>query len=146
LTAILQNAGMKRLAIAAALVALLAPGTHFAAEESQTEMAQEHMRQIFERLELTDEQIDKVKPVLEESAAAQQAILSCYGMDRESRQDSAEKPGLREMRAMRKEMETVRKSTLGELERILSDEQLEEFTSIQEERRAEMKKRLRATQ
>jgi hypothetical protein len=64
-------------------------------------------------------------------------------MDPESRQGSAEKPGLRKMRAMRKEMNAVRENTLGELEQILSDEQLEEFKNIQEERQAEMRERMR---
>ena len=101
------------------------------------------MQQTIERLGLTAEQIEQVEPVLKESAAARQEILSKYGMDAESRQGSAEKPGLRKMRSMRKEMESVRKSTMDELEGVLSDEQLEEFERIQEERQAEMRERLR---
>jgi hypothetical protein len=46
---------------------------------------------------------------------------------------------------MRSEMEGVRKDTINELEPILSNEQLDEFKLIQQERRAEMKERMRAS-
>jgi hypothetical protein len=113
-------------------------------DDERAAMAQEQMQSTFERLELTDEQIEQVKPVLQESASAQRAILSSYGMDPQSRQNSATKPGLRQMRAMRSEMDAVRETTLSELAPILSDEQLEEFKRIQKERQAEMKERMRA--
>ena len=47
------------------------------------------------------------------------------------------------MKAMRNEMEAVRKKTFAELEQILSAEQLEEFNLIREERRTEMRERMR---
>ena len=134
---------MQRLTAAATLIVLFAIGTQAKADDDRAAMAQEQMQQTFEGLELTDEQIEQVKPVLEASVASMQEILLSYGMDPESRQGSAEKPGLRKMRAMRKEMNAVRENTLGELEQILSDEQLEEFKNIQEERQAEMRERMR---
>jgi hypothetical protein len=134
---------MQRLITAATLIALFAIGTQAKADDDPASTIQEQMQQTFERLELTDEQIEQVKPVLEESAASRQAILLSYGMDPESRQGSAEKPGVRKMRAMRKEMHAVRDNTLAELELILSDEQLEEFKRIQGERQAEMRERMR---
>jgi hypothetical protein len=45
---------------------------------------------------------------------------------------------------MRQELETVRADTLDELEGILNDEQLDEFKRIQEERKAEMRERMRS--
>ena len=134
---------MRRAAASIALIVLLATGMQAVAEDDRTEKAKEQIQQTIERLELTDEQAEQVKPVLEESAAARQEILSSYGMDPESRQDSVGKPGIRKMRAMRNEMNTLRENTLGELEQVLSDEQLEEFKRIQEERQAEMRERMR---
>lgn len=127
----------------ATLIILLATGMQVAADEHRVAMAQQQIQQTIERLELTDAQIGQVEPVLEASAAARQEILSRYGMNPASRQGTAGKPGLREMRAMRKDMHALRKDTMGELEQILSDEQLEEFKSIQAERQAEMREQLR---
>lgn len=134
---------MRRAAASITLIVLLATGMQAVAEDDRTEKAKEQIQQTIERLELTDEQAEQVKPVLEESAAAGQEILSSYGMDPESRQDSAGKPGIRKMRAMRNEMNALRENTLGELEQVLSDEQLEDFKRIQEERQAEMRERMR---
>ena len=134
---------MQRLTAAATLIVLFAIGTQAKADDDRAAMAQEQMQQTFEGLELTDEQIEQVKPVLEASVASMQEILLSYGLDPESRQGSAEKPGFRKMRAMRKEMHAVRENTLAELELVLSDEQLEEFKRIQGERQAEMRERMR---
>lgn len=134
---------MKRLITAVTIVALFAIGTQAMAEDDRAAMAKEQMQQTFERLDLTDEQIEQVRPVLEKSAAEQQEILARYGIDLEAPQSSSEKPGRRQLMAMRKEMEPVRKNTLTELGEILSDEQLEELKRIQEERRAEMRGRMR---
>lgn len=134
---------MKRLITAVTIVALFAIGTQAMAEDDRAAMAKEQMQQTFERLDLTDEQIEQVRPVLEKSAAEQQEILARYGIDLEAPQSSSEKPGRRQLMAMRKGMEPVRKNTLTELGEILSDEQLEELKRIQEERRAEMRGRMR---
>ncbi len=134
---------MKQVTTVVTLIALLAGGTHAKADDDRAAMAQEQMRQTFERLELTEEQIEQVEPVLRESAAARHEILSKYGMDPESRQSSEGKPGMREMRTMRKEMEAVRKNVLDQLEPILSEEQFQEFKLMQDERRAEMRERIR---
>jgi hypothetical protein len=136
---------MKPLTTAAIVFTLSLFNASVKADDERAAKAQEQMQQTFERLELTDEQIEQVKPVLQESASAQQEILASYGMDPQSRQNSASKPGLRQMRAMRSEMEGVRKDTINELEPILSNEQLDEFKLIQQERRAEMKERMRAS-
>ena len=134
---------MNRVTTVVAFIVLLATGMQAVAEDNRTAEAKEKMQQTIERLELTDEQIEKVEPVLQESAAARQKILSSYGIDLESRQGSVGKPSPRKMMAMRKEMNAVGENMLGELKQILSDEQLEEFKRIQEERQAEMRERVR---
>ena len=134
---------MNRVTTAVAVMSLLATSMQAVAEDDRTAAANEQMQQTIERLELTDEQIEKVEPVLQESAARRQEILSSYGVDPEAGQDSAGKMNPRKMRAMRNEMNAVRDDTLSQLKEILSDEQLEEFKLMQEERQAEMRERMR---
>ena len=55
---------MQRQVTAATLIALFAIGTQAKADDDRAAMAQEQMQQTFERLELTDEQIEQVKPCL----------------------------------------------------------------------------------
>ena len=135
---------MKKTLTAATLIALFAVGAEAAADDDPAAKAKAQMQETFERLELTDEQIQQVEPVLRASAEARQEILAEYGMDPASRQSSGARPGPRKMRAMRKEMDAVNEDTLGQLEQVLSDEQIAEFNRIQEERRAEMRERMRS--
>ncbi len=133
---------MRRLTTAT-LIALSVLGSQAAAQDDRATMMREEMLQIFERLELTDEQIEQVEPVLQESARARRDIMAKYGMDPRSRQNAESKPSRSQMMAMRNEMEAVRKKTFAELEQILNAEQLEEFDVIRQERRAEMRERMR---
>ena len=133
---------MRRLTTAT-LIVLLVLGSQAAAQDDRTTMMREEMQQTFERLELTDEQIERVEPILQESARARRDIMAKYGMDPRSRHNAESKPAPSQMKAMRNEMEAVRKKTFAELEQILSAEQLEEFNLIREERRAEMRERMR---
>ena len=135
---------MKRLTTLLASVTLLGLCLPALAQDDRALQAEERIQALIERLQLTEEQIDEVRPVLEESAAAQQRILSTYGLDPESRQSAAERPGRRQLMTMRKEMNAVREKTMAKLEQSLSDEQLAEFERIQEERRAEMRERMRS--
>jgi hypothetical protein len=111
-------------------------------EGSAVEMEQQ-LAETRARLNLTDAQLDQMVPVIEKSRERQQQILARYGIDLQRRNDSASRLGLRQARAMRKEMDVVRTDTLNALEGILSEAQLVEFKRIQEERKAEMRKRIR---
>lgn len=135
---------MKQKLVVLTLTVLMSIGVPALADHHGGEQAKEQFHEVAERLALTDEQIEKVEPVLRESAKKRDAILADYGMDPDNRDRSAEKPKMRQMRAMRKEMSAVNKKTMRELEEILSDEQLEEFKRIQEERRGEMRERIKA--
>ena len=129
------------LATAALLTLMLSPLAH-AADEQRPDPEQ-RIEQMATRLDLTDEQIDQVTPVLQDSMERQRSILSSYGIDLDSPDAQPGKLGMRKARAMRKELDAVRTDTLDELELILSDEQLAEFERIQEERRTEMRERIR---
>jgi hypothetical protein len=133
---------MKLFITVATLTILLSIVPQVSADD-HTPQALDQIEQTIAQLGLTDEQIELVKPVLKESMAAQQKIMSTYGIDLEYREGPADKLGRRQARSMRKELDTVRTDTLDELENILSDQQLDEFKSIQEERRAEMREYIR---
>jgi Spy/CpxP family protein refolding chaperone len=51
---------------------------------------------------------------------------------------------MREALELRNDLSKVRAETLKKLDDILTDEQLDEFKTLQEERRQEMKARIRA--
>ena len=97
------------------------------------------------RLDLTDEQVEKVTPILQSSFESRRAILLEYGIDIESRKPPAQKLGFRKARTLGKELDNVRASTLRELDDILSEEQLSEYVAMQNERKNKMRERLRAS-
>lgn len=105
---------------------------------------EQRMEEVTSRLGLSDEQVEQLAPVLEKSRAAQQEILSKYGIDLESGSGPSQKLGMRNGRAMRQELDVVRSDMLAEVEGILTNEQFEAFKQIQEERRAEMRERVRS--
>jgi uncharacterized coiled-coil protein SlyX len=97
------------------------------------------------RLDLTDEQVEQVTPILQSSFESRRAILLEYGIDIESRKPPAQKLGFRKARTLGKELDSVRASTLRELDDILTEEQLSEYVAMQNERKNKMRERLRAS-
>ena len=112
--------------------------------EYADEMA-ERVTQVRERLMLTDEQVEKIGPILRKGLEAQAKLLAEQGFARDgagSREGG--RPNLRQMRKFRKEMDVIRESTRRELGEVLDEKQLAEYTEIQKERGAELRKRMRA--
>lgn len=112
-------------------------------DESRAGEAHQRFEQSMARLNLTDEQTEALAPVLEASRSAQQKILSSYGIDIDDASASAPGLGIRQARAMKRELDVVREETLNAVADILTDGQLEEFKRIQAERQAEMRERIR---
>jgi Spy/CpxP family protein refolding chaperone len=133
---------MKLFLTVSALTIFLLIVSQVAADDNASQ-ALDQIQQTIEQLDLSDEQIEQIKPVLQESMAAQQEIMSSYGIDIENREGPSGKLGPRKAMSMRKELDEVRADTLNELEDILSAEQLDEFKAIQDQRRAEMRDRIR---
>ncbi len=102
-----------------------------------------YLEEAIARLDLTPDQAEQLTPILEKSRAEQQAIFASYGVDPEAANAPPQNLGFQTMRAMKKELDAVREETLTAVEKILTDEQFKEFKSIQEERRREMRNRLR---
>ncbi len=113
------------------------------AQNDRTAQFEQRMEEARTRLDLSEEQVEAFSPVLKESITEQRRILSNYGVNLDDRSDTAGRLGIRQARAMRKELEAVRADTQSALKPILNDEQLDEFQRMQEERRAEMRERIR---
>ena len=60
------------------------------------------------------------------------------------RVDAEERPGRREMRALRRDLKAVREKTDAEVARILDERQLQEYRKIREEAQDGMRDRMRS--
>ena len=134
---------MKRLFSKAAIVSLALVSPFALASSDRVAQVEQRMGEARERLNLSDEQLEQMTPVIEESMRKRRAILSSYGVDPENRANAKGKLGLRKALAMKKELNAVRADTLQALDGVLTDEQLEEFKLMQAERQSEMRERIR---
>ena len=112
-------------------------------QESQVTDAGFRLEQVAARLALSDEQKEALTPVLENTMSAQHDILASYGIDIENGERPAQGLGIRNARAMKRELDAVRADTLETVSGILSAEQFEEFKRIQAERQTEMRERIK---
>ena len=122
------------------------PGAEGAGGEDRGGQLERRIGEARERLALTGEQAAAVAPILKAGAEKQAAVLKKHGMDPGARdgRGSAPRLGLRALRQLRREMDAVRAETLGELARVLDEEQVAEYRKIQDENRREMRRRIRA--
>ncbi|MEM9301712.1 MAG: hypothetical protein AAGE01_06355 [Pseudomonadota bacterium] len=107
---------------------------------ANTEAFQARMAENAARLNLTDEQRADLEPILRANFEETRALLQKHGLG----QGATERPGLRQMRALQKDMKPVRERTDRQVAEILSDEQMAEFRLIQDERREQMRAEIRA--
>ncbi|MEL7538817.1 MAG: hypothetical protein AAFM91_17355 [Pseudomonadota bacterium] len=135
---------MNRLVAATAVVLTLLVSPLVTAQEIDPAVIEQHMANTRERLSLSDAQVEQMAPIIEKSVAEQQEILLKYGVDPSNPGGASTSIGFRKARSMRHELEAVRETTVRSLEGILTAEQLAEFNLMQEERRAEMRKRMTA--
>ena len=138
---------MKQWMVMVTIVSLMASLTTSLAQQADPDRVAEleaRVEQTRERLNLTDEQVARIEPILESSFEASMLVLENHGIDLSVPRDQRERPGFRKMRAIAKDMKAVRQETAEEMAEILSDEQMEEYRKIQEERRAELREQIRA--
>jgi len=131
----------KAIFIAATILSILV-ASPASGQESKATNAKFRLEQTMARLALSDEQKEALTPVLENSMSAQHDILASYGIDIEKGERPAQGLGIRNARAMKRELDAVRADTLETVSGILSAEQFEEFKRIQAERQAEMRERI----
>ena len=96
-----------------------------------------HLDEIGKRLELTPEQSGRVRPVLKEHFEAQMAVLDRHGIAPDAR-DSGDRPGLRTLRRVRKDMGKLNKKTEERLSGVLSKAQLKTYKALRKEQRKKL--------
>jgi len=112
------------------------------ADPDRGALVEERLAEAKVRLDLSDEQLEQVKPIMKATIEAQRSILAQFGIDLEAEGDPKTRLGLRKARQLRSELTEIRAGTLENLDDILSDEQLNEFRKIQEESRQAMRNRI----
>ena len=114
------------------------------AEEDRAAQFEEQLAETKARLNLSDEQIEQLTPILRSGFEAQMAVLKENGIDLQNEDPgSREKLGFRDARKLRKDMKAVRANTSDEVEKILSDEQFAEYKEIQDERQKKMREMIK---
>lgn len=98
------------------------------------------LEEIRERLDLSEEQKTQLEPVLRKDVEERAEVMRKHGVTR----DAEERPGRREMRALRRDLKTVREKTDAEVARILDGRQLQEYRKIRQEAQDEMRERMRS--
>jgi hypothetical protein len=136
---------MKSLFATVSLIALVLASPLSTASEDRAAELKERMQEAQARLNLSDAQIAQMTPIVERTMQAQKEIMARYGVDPENLGASGRQRSPREMRAMNQEMEVVQSDTRAALEPILSDAQMAEYQRMQEERKAEMRERVRSS-
>jgi len=132
-----------RITVLTLLVGIVALPTAWS-EEDRAAQIEERIVEAKERLNLSDEQIEQLTPVVKSGFEAQMAVLEKHGIDLENRDSGNQKKlSFREARRLRKDMDVVRKSTLEQVEGILTEEQFSEYKKIQDERKKEMREMIR---
>lgn len=98
----------------------------------QTEEFRERLEEIRERLALTPEQEERVRPVLMDEMQKLKALREKYGNGSQNRRSTVK---------MARELKEIRSATDEQLKQILTKRQMEELKKIREERRDELKSR-----
>ena len=121
---------MKRLVAILAMVLMSMPSAgavqNSGTDPQQVEQVQQRLQEIKERLELTPEQIEKVRPLLTEEIQKLRALREKY---------DGEEQTLLVRLGMGRELRAVQNATDEELKKVLSKKQMEEVEKIREEGR-----------
>lgn len=104
---------------------------------------EQRMVEVQTRLRLSDEQMSKVRPVLQDAADGQRSVLLKYGIDLEAEGGAKPNLGMREGRKLRGDLQQVQADTHKRLEAILTKQQMKEFEALQRERGDELRTRIR---
>ena len=119
-----------------------APGQD-AGRTERLEAFQQRLEEARTRLDLTDEQIEQVRPILRTGFEARLDVLQEHGIDLQDRSGGAGRLGFRQLRRLQRDLNAVLEQTLEDLDEVLTDEQLETYKELQEENRQAMRQRLR---
>lgn len=131
----------RRILVPALLAAHLAGGV--AAQESVdgASQAQKRIDGMRERLDLSEQQMEQLRPVFEQGAKRRQEVLASFGVDTTDTQAGLAKLSGEDKRKLRNEMRVLGNQTKKQLEGILSEEQLELFRELVAEQRTALRQR-----
>jgi len=123
--------------------ALLLSGVAVAQDREEIEAkAEERLEQVIENLELTDEQVEALRPIFQSSFELQAAVLERYGIDLSDGEQGG-KLSRRERRKLRGDLKDQREMTEDAIAEVLTDEQFDAYKEMVEERHDEMRERLK---
>ncbi len=114
-----------------------------AGRAEQTELLGQRLEEVRTRLNLTDEQVEQVRPILKAGFDAMLEVLQEHGINLRDRPASTGRLGFLQLRQLRRDLDGVRAQTIKDLDDMLTDAQLEVYKEIQEENRQAMRERLR---
>jgi hypothetical protein len=112
----------------------IAGTTAIANAQEPRDRVQQRLEEIKDRLALTPEQIEQVRPVLTEEAQKLRALRDRYEGGNQSR---------RSRRGMVRELRDIRSDAEKKLTRILSKSQMDELKKLREQWREELRDRAR---
>jgi hypothetical protein len=118
----------------ALMLSLAVAGPAAVANAQQPDRIQQRLEEIKDRLSLTPEQVEQVRPVLTDEAQKLRALRDEYEGDNQSR---------RSRRSMARELRDIRSDADKKLTRILSKPQMEELKKLREQWREELRDRAR---
>ena len=116
--------------------------TTAAQEGERAEQLRQRLEEARTRLNLTDEQVEQVRPILRGEFEAMLEVFEEHGIDIGDRSGSGRRLRFRQLRRLQQDLNAVREQTLEDLGDVLSDAQREVYQEIQEENREAMRERL----
>lgn len=101
-------------------------------EAKRMSAADRYIAQFRDRLELSDEQTQRIKPVLVANAGAMMAVIRRQNEFENGESDNEDGPDARKSLKLADEVDMIRAETMGKLAVILTPEQLAEYKSMQD--------------
>lgn len=132
----------KQLTAIAAFMLLVSGAAHATDREDIDAKVKEKLEQAIVELELTDEQVEAIRPVLEASFERRAEVLDEYGIELGGR-EKGRRLSLRERRALRSKLKDEHKQTIEALSDVLTDDQLAAYEAMAKERQDKLKLRLK---
>ena len=124
------------------LLILLNLNTSLFAVNANSDMLSKQLDEVQQRLQLSDKQLEKFTPVYKSHVQTQMNIMSKYGFNTMTDSESNALT-IKQARAMANELKTERNDALKLFEEILTDEQIQQYQSIQEEKVKSLRAKIR---
>jgi hypothetical protein len=121
--------------LGAGLAAAQEPAASAPQTQTQTEQARERLQQIKDRLQLTPEQTEQVRPVFVEEIQQLKAVRDKYKTDGGDQNRRTKMKMAREMRG-------IQQATDDKLKKVLTSQQMDEMKKIRDEWRQQMRDRM----